>query len=268
MPFDGAGNFTRVHNWVDDADNGIKIVADRHDEEDDGFADAFNQALLRTGVAPMTGDLKMGDNRIGGLNAGTDDLPAVTWAGDVTTGFFQPSAGVLGISVGATERGRWSALGLSLTNAFLGVNTATPRSAVDIIGATALEAVFEKAGISAFAATGAIILKVKEGVQYVYTANAVANFSFDITWDTGVDLDDKMAVGQSCTLAIEVPQGAVGYFCTGIEVDGNAPAQELWFNGGTPVAGNINTIDVYTITIIKTGADTFKVRASQNAVQA
>ena len=37
MPFNGSGVFQRVRNWVADATAGIKIRADYHDAEDDGF---------------------------------------------------------------------------------------------------------------------------------------------------------------------------------------------------------------------------------------
>ena len=39
LPFNGTGMFVRVRNWVADAAAGVKIRADYHDIEDDGFAD-------------------------------------------------------------------------------------------------------------------------------------------------------------------------------------------------------------------------------------
>lgn len=72
MPYDGQGVFTRVHNWEEDAANDISILASRHDAEDDNFANGFNEVLCRDGRAAMTGNLKMGANKITGLANGTN----------------------------------------------------------------------------------------------------------------------------------------------------------------------------------------------------
>lgn len=77
MPFDSNGTFTRIHNWENDRQNDIDIVSDRHDEEDDGFADGLSQCLVRDGRAAMSGDLNMGGFQIKNLNAGTSAGDAV-----------------------------------------------------------------------------------------------------------------------------------------------------------------------------------------------
>ena len=71
MPYDSNGNFTRVHNWEEDRQNDIDIVSDRHDEEDDNFADGLSDCFLRDGRATMTGDLKMGGYQLKNLAAGS-----------------------------------------------------------------------------------------------------------------------------------------------------------------------------------------------------
>ena len=77
MPYDSQGNFTRVMNWQDDAANAVPIVASRHDDEDDNFAQGFNEVLCRDGRAAMTGALKMGNFKITGLGNATTDNDAV-----------------------------------------------------------------------------------------------------------------------------------------------------------------------------------------------
>lgn len=77
MPYDGQGVFTRVMNWQEDAANDISILASRHDAEDDNFANGFNEVLCRDGRAAMTGNLKMGANKITGLANGTNANDAV-----------------------------------------------------------------------------------------------------------------------------------------------------------------------------------------------
>lgn len=77
MPFDAQGNFSRVMNWQEDAANDISILASRHDAEDDNFAAGFNDTVCRDGRATMTGNLKMGSNKITGLANGTNANDAV-----------------------------------------------------------------------------------------------------------------------------------------------------------------------------------------------
>lgn len=77
MPYDSQGVFTRVMNWQEDAANSVPIVASRHDDEDDNFAQGFNEVLCRDGRAAMTGNLKMGLNKITGVANGTTTNDAV-----------------------------------------------------------------------------------------------------------------------------------------------------------------------------------------------
>jgi hypothetical protein len=114
MPFDGSGNFTRVHNWQQDRDNGIRIVADRHDQEDDNFAQGFNQAFLRNGVVPMSGALNMNGNSIRGIAGGGAGQPTITSVLDPTSGYFSPAPAQLGIAIAGQQRGLWTAAGLAV----------------------------------------------------------------------------------------------------------------------------------------------------------
>jgi microcystin-dependent protein len=77
MPFDSEGNFTRVHNWESDRQAEIDIESDRHDEEDDNFANGFNDCMLRDGRATMQGDLKMGNFQVKQVAKGTVSTDAV-----------------------------------------------------------------------------------------------------------------------------------------------------------------------------------------------
>lgn len=60
MPFNGTGLFARVHNWVQDKGNGIKINASRMDEEFDGIATGLSGALLKDGQQAAAADQPMG----------------------------------------------------------------------------------------------------------------------------------------------------------------------------------------------------------------
>lgn len=84
MPFDASGNFTRVMNWTNDYNNGIEIVCDRHDDEDDNFAAGFNECFCRDGRATATGSFKMGGYKITGMGDGVATNDAIN-KGQLTT---------------------------------------------------------------------------------------------------------------------------------------------------------------------------------------
>lgn len=266
MPFDGLGNFTRSYNFTADKLAAIKIQSVRVDGEFDNYATGMNEVLLRNGVAPMTGDLKLGDNEVTGIASGSDATPSIRFDADTTTGLFLVGAGVLGFTAGGAEKFRLNDLGASVTG-LLGLNTAAPRTALDVIGFSSFRAIFEDCPILATAISGTVYIDAATQATIVLDSDAVGNWTFDIRGDAGTTLDSLMGVGQALTLAVEVPQGNPAYYCTAITVDGGAPAQTKWFNGGAPGFGNITGIDVYTITVIKKAAATFYVRASQTQVK-
>lgn len=77
MAFNGSGVFSRLYNWVTDKSNGVKIQADRMDDEFDGIADALSMCLLKDGQQTPTANIPMGGFRLTGLgnaSAGTDAL--------------------------------------------------------------------------------------------------------------------------------------------------------------------------------------------------
>ena len=67
MPFNGSGVFQRVRNWVSDAAGGIKIRADFHDNEDDGFAVGLTNCITRDGQTIITQNIPWNNKRITGL---------------------------------------------------------------------------------------------------------------------------------------------------------------------------------------------------------
>jgi hypothetical protein len=77
MPFDSNGVFTRVMNWTSDQQNGIAIECGRHDQEDDNFAEGFNDTFCRDGRAAATGDFNLGQHKVKNLANGTASTDAV-----------------------------------------------------------------------------------------------------------------------------------------------------------------------------------------------
>ena len=54
MAYNSSGTFSRLFDWTDDRDNGIKIRADRFDQELDGFATGLTTSLLKDGTQTAT----------------------------------------------------------------------------------------------------------------------------------------------------------------------------------------------------------------------
>lgn len=265
MAYDGFGNFTRAYNWVADKLASIKIQAARMDGEFDNFATALNQVILRNGVAAFTGDLKLGGNKVTGVGAGAEATPSIQYSADATTGMFFPAAGVVGLSAAGVLRFACNSTGAYVPSGQLfGIGTATPRTQLDVVGIASFRSAFEDTIISAAAATGTINLDATVAPLMMLTLDAVANWTFNVRGDAGASLNSIMAIGQTITFAVEVPQGATAYYCTAITVDGAAPAAAKWAGGGAPTAGNASGVDIYAIRVTKTANATFQVRASQS----
>jgi hypothetical protein len=125
-----------------------------------------------------------------------------------------------------------------------------------------INAIAEKVTTEATAATGTVNYDVLTQAVWNFTSDASANWTLNIRGDGSNSLDSIMDVGESQTIAHMVPQGVTPYYNSAVQVDGSS-VTPVWQGGSAPTSGNINSKDVYTYTIIKTGAATFTVLASQ-----
>jgi hypothetical protein len=99
MPYNGSGGFTRLMNWSNDALAGIKIKADRHDQEDDNFASGLTNAITKDGQTQPTANIPMNGNRITNLGTPTVDTDAVTKAYADTPKPFTTGATISGADI-------------------------------------------------------------------------------------------------------------------------------------------------------------------------
>jgi hypothetical protein len=125
-----------------------------------------------------------------------------------------------------------------------------------------INAIAEKVTTEATAASGTVNYDVLTQAVWNFTSDATANWTLNIRGDGSNSLDSIMDVGESQTIAHIVSQGATAYYNAAVEIDGSA-VTPVWQGGAAPSGGNINSNDVYTYTVIKTGAATFTVLASQ-----
>ena len=94
-----------------------------------------------------------------------------------------------------------------------------------------------------------------------FTSNTTQNITANIRGNATVTLNSMLAIGQSSTFVIFIPN-ATAYYVNTIKID-NVTVTPFWQGGSTVVGGNPNSIDIYTFAVLKTANATFKVFASQ-----
>ena len=116
------------------------------------------------------------------------------------------------------------------------------------------------------------LLNVANGAIYYYTAESSGDFAINITATaTGVvNLNALMSTQETLTIVVFAAQGTTAKRLTAIAVDTSATVIVRWFGGVPYPSGNAKTgtnpaVDAYTITVLKTGTNTFEVFASQSS---
>lgn len=71
------GVFSRVHNWVSDANSSIAIEADRHDAEDDNLREGINNCLTKDGQNEATANIPLGGYKLTNVGDATADTDAL-----------------------------------------------------------------------------------------------------------------------------------------------------------------------------------------------
>jgi len=131
------------------------------------------------------------------------------------------------------------------------------------LSSTALQSLnFENAYLTGTGFAGYTYYVNTNGQVQYSTANATASGTVNITSASGVTLNSVMATNQTITIVLAVTNGSTAYYPSAWQIDGNAVTPK-WIGGTAPTAGNASAIDLYTMTIIKTGSAAFTVIGSQ-----
>lgn len=117
--------------------------------------------------------------------------------------------------------------------------------------------------VSATAATGTINFNLLTQSIVYYTTNASGNWTINLRGDGTTSMDTLLSTGQAATMVFMATQGTTAYYNSAVQVDGTTSGVTTKWLNGAPTAGNINAVDVYTYTIVKTGSAAFTVFASQ-----
>src|SRR5210317_1828432 len=131
-----------------------------------------------------------------------------------------------------------------------------------VLGAGKIQQLAEKVTSEATAATGTVNYDVITQAVWNFTTDATGNWTLNIRGDGSNSLNSIMDTGESLTVAHIVKQGGTAYYNSAVQVDGSSVTPE-WQDGSAPTGGNTDSLDVYTYTVIKTGAATFTVLAAQ-----
>jgi hypothetical protein len=119
--------------------------------------------------------------------------------------------------------------------------------------------------VAATAATGTINVDLASSAIHYYTANSAADFTFNFRGNGSTTLNSMLNVGGTISVAFMITNGSTAYkpASTSVQVDG-VTVTPKWNGGTAPAAGNANSIDVYTFTIIKTASATYTVLGTQS----
>jgi len=144
-----------------------------------------------------------------------------------------------------------------------------------VINGAVLKETEETWNVSATAATGTVNMDVNTASVWYYTSNATANHTLNIRGNSSTTLSSLLAIGDSITVVWANTNGTTAYYPNVIKIDNASTNYEVtvtakWQGGTAPTAGNASSIDVYSLTIVKTAdpnpgttAPTYTVFASQ-----
>ena len=131
-------------------------------------------------------------------------------------------------------------------------------------GLMSIVSVIEKVTVSASVPPATTQYDVStQAIQY-YTSSNTANFTLNIRGNASTTFTSLLAVGQSMSMVLMVTNSTTAYYPNVIQVDGTTTGVSLKWQGGSAVtAGNASSIDMYGLTILKTGSSTYTVFAAQ-----
>lgn len=110
-------------------------------------------------------------------------------------------------------------------------------------------------------AGGTVNVDLESSSIFYYQPPATANWTFNFRGSPSLSLNSYMAGSQVITATLLVTNGSTPYRATAFQIDG-ASATTRWADAAAPAAGNANSIDIYSFSIVKTGDAAFQNFAS------
>jgi hypothetical protein len=142
----------------------------------------------------------------------------------------------------------------------VGIGTTNPIGALTVVGTGIVQQLFENVNLSSTALTGTIDLDILSGTLFYYTANAGADWTFNVRGNASTSLNAILPVGKSVTVTVLSTQSTARLAST-FKVDGSTISPK-WQGGTAPSSGFASAVNIYVYTIIKTADASFTVFAS------
>jgi hypothetical protein len=125
-----------------------------------------------------------------------------------------------------------------------------------------IQQVTERANVSANTLNGVSNFDILEGAVKFYTNNPTGNWTINIRGNSSNTFDGMTATGDSVTVAYMANNGGTAYYQSGLQIDGFTRTVK-WQGGSAPSSGNASSVDIYSLTLLKTASNTWTVLASQ-----
>ena len=96
------------------------------------------------------------------------------------------------------------------------------------------------------------------GMIWNGSTNASAAFTFNIRGNSSTTFDSLISTGKVTTMTLFSANNNTSYYMSAFQIDGSTQTIK-WSGGSAPSAATGSGVDVYTITIFKTGSATYSV---------
>lgn len=112
------------------------------------------------------------------------------------------------------------------------------------------------------APAGTQAIDILSGDRWYFTSNASANVTLNIRGSSSTTLSNTMAIGQTLNVEVMIKVPSTPYYPSALQID-TVSTSVKWKDGTAPAAGNPDSTDKYTYSIIKTGVGTYDVYGTQ-----
>lgn len=121
----------------------------------------------------------------------------------------------------------------------------------------------EKFNVVSAAPTATQPIYTNTASAWYFTSNATTNYTLNFRASVSATLASVLSVGNSITITVMHTNGSTAYYPSAFQIDGTAVTPK-WQVSAVPEAGDVNSINSYTFTILRTGTSAYTVFASQS----